>query len=401
MSLRKGCFQQIGATIAAIVLLSLAVHAETWTVIHNFTGPDGALPYAGLTMDSAGNLYGTTYDGGTYGGGTVFKMTHKSTGWIFTPLYSFGGADGANPGARVTIGRDGTLYGTTAFGGSTNHGTVFRLQPPTGPCRSFQCPWTETVLYSFQGGSGGGLPIFGDLAFDQQGNIYGTTNAGGYDGSKCYGLGCGTVFKLTHSGGSWSYSQVYAFQGAGDGCFPYTGVILDASGNLYGTAAACGPNNTGVVFKVTLNGSSWTQTLVHDFPNYLDGATPFGALIFDRFGDLYGTTSTSGELGGGTVYELTPASGGWNFAVVAALNAYEGPQAGPTMDASGNLYGTVGFGGFELFKLTPSGGSWIQTQFQGGSSGSKAIVIVDSNNVVYGTDSGGTQDLGSVWVVTQ
>ncbi len=401
---RKGSFVQIGVTIAAIVLLGLAAQAETWTVIHSFSGPDGNNPEAGLTMDAAGNLYGTTSAGGAHNQGTVFKMTHKSTGWIFTPLFSFSGPDGNGPSARVMIGADGTLYGTTINGGAAGYGAVFRLQPPAGFCRSFQCPWTETVLYSFQGGTDGAYPEYGDLAFDPQGNIYGTASAGGIDGANCYSGGCGVVYKLSHNGGSWTYSRVYAFQGQDDGMVPFGGVILDAAGNLYGTGEAGGAYQSGVVYKLTPNGSGWTESVIYDFPNFNDGAFPYSGLIFDRFGNLYGTTFLGGGMGTGTVYELTPANGGWNFALLGSPSAYSGPIAAPAMDAGGNLYGTVSFtfSSSEVFKLTHDGSSWIQTDFQGGSDGSTGSLIVDRNNVVYGADySGGQNDLGSVFTITQ
>ncbi len=398
---RKGRNSGLVLALAALVCCSLAAQAQTWTVIHSFSGPDGSYPGAGLTMDAAGNLYGTASGGGTHGHGTVFKLTHKPAGWIFTPLYSFAGPDGNGPSARVMIGPDGTLYGTTVYGGAAGYGTVFRLQPPAGFCRSFQCPWTETVLYSFRNGSDGGEPGWGDLAFDQQGNIYGTTSQGGYNGSSCYGYGCGVLYKLTRSGGSWAYSVLYSFQGGNDGFRPIAGVIPDASGNLYGTTEAGGPNESGTVYKLTSSGSGWTESILYDFPNFNDGGLPYGGLIFDRFGNLYGTTSIYGLMDGGTVYELTPANGGWNFSVLTAVSAYAGPTASPSMDASGNLYGTISFGSFEVFKVTHSGNDWIQTQFQGGSDGTVANVIVDSSNTVYGTDAGGIHSMGSVFAITQ
>jgi len=313
-----------------------------------------------------------------------------------TTLYSFSGPDGSSPMARVMIGPDGTLYGTTYYGGSAGYGVVYRLQPPAGFCRSIQCSWTETVLYSFQDGSDGGYPIYGDLAFDQQGSIYGTAPGGGI--SNC-DLGCGVVFKLTRSGASWTYSVLYSFTGNNDGELPVGGVILDASGNLYGTAAGGGAAGNGVVYKLTASGSGWTESVLYDFPNYSDGSNPEGGLIFDRFGNLYGTTERDGEDSGGTVYELTPANGGWNFAVLAAVPAYTGSVARLAMDSSGNLYGTVFLATFEVFKLTYSGNNWIMTQFGGG--GSNGSVVVDGNNVIYGADDYGRYNEGSVFEITQ
>ena len=161
--------------------------APRFGLIHSFVGSnDGAVPYAGLTMDQAGNLYGTTFGLGS-GYGTVFRLKRTAGGWIFNPLYSFtGGSDGAGPEARLVFGPDGSLYGTTTFGGGGSCtgvfdgcGTIFRLRPSATPCKSVLCPWTETVLYRFSGGSDGLYPMYGALVFDKAGNMYGTTYAGG------------------------------------------------------------------------------------------------------------------------------------------------------------------------------------------------------------------------------
>ena len=171
-----------------VLLTPQPAQAQTFKVIYNFTGgQDGGAPGAGLTMDRAGNLYGTATGGGSSGNGTVFKLSHKGSGkgsgWVLAPLYSFqGGNDGATPIARVIFGPDGSLYGTTTYGGIQGCrfgydtcGTVFKLQPPPVACKTALCPWTETVLYRFTGGSDGGHPQNGDLLFDQSGTLYGTT----------------------------------------------------------------------------------------------------------------------------------------------------------------------------------------------------------------------------------
>jgi uncharacterized repeat protein (TIGR03803 family) len=350
-------------------------------------------------MDAAGNLYGTTYGGGSWdrpaNHGTVFKLAHTNTGWVFTPLHIFDAYDGAGPSTRVIFGPDGALYGTTSYGGN-GYGTVYRLQPPAGLCPSGNCPWTATVLYSFHGASDGWDPE-GDLALDQQGNIYGTTEKGGVMG--CY-VSCGVVFKLTRSGGSWSYSVIYSFQGDDDGGNPFAGVVRDASGNLYGIAGG-GPYRTGIVFKLTPSGSGWTKSMLYDFANPGDGS-PSGGLIFDRSGNLYGTTWNGGEYSAGTVYELTSAYGGWNFAVLASVptSAANGPQAKLFMDGSGNLYGTAWSG--LIFKLTLSGNSWILTELGNGDLGISSSVVVDSNGAVYGTNAyDGDYGDGSVFEITQ
>ena len=162
------------------IAAATSAHAQTLKVLHNFTGNgDGGTPSAGLTIDHAGNFYGTTMSGAT-GNGTAFKLVHMGSGWVVNTLYTFqGGNDGSAPIARVLFGPDGALYGTTSLGGFDGYGTVFQLRPPATACKSVSCPWGETVLYRFQGGSDGLSPQYGDLTFDNTGNIYGTTNGGG------------------------------------------------------------------------------------------------------------------------------------------------------------------------------------------------------------------------------
>jgi hypothetical protein len=176
--------------LGALMFGAQVAQAQTFTVLHNFTGGlDGSSPYAGLSMDGGGNLYGTTSAGGT-GYGAVFELSRKGSGWVFHPLYSFaGGTDGEGPVARVIMGPNGTLYGTTYAGGvpgcsgGYGCGTVFNLRPSPIVCRAVLCSWVETVLYSFNGDSDGANPLLGDIVFDQSGNLYGTTENGG-------GVGC-------------------------------------------------------------------------------------------------------------------------------------------------------------------------------------------------------------------
>jgi hypothetical protein len=203
-----------------------------FNLLHSFTGgTDGGFPYAGVTMDKAGKLYGTTSSGGT-GNGTAFRLSYRGSGWVFTPVYSFqGGSDGSSPEAKVTLGPDGALYGTTYEGGGSGCGgsgcgTIFSLRPSSRACKAALCPWTETVLYSFSGGPDGANPL-AEVIFDQAGNLYGTTAAGG--------LGGGTVFELIHRGSGWTKQVLYNFMGGTDGRYPAAGLIFDQMGNLWGT----------------------------------------------------------------------------------------------------------------------------------------------------------------------
>ena len=378
-----------------------AAQAQTFTVIHNFSGSDGANPAAGLIMDHAGNLYGTTAYGGPFscisgGCGTVFKLTHTSSGWVLSQLYAFrGNQDGSYPDARVVFGPDGALYGTT-MGGSYN--TVFKLQPPSSVCRSISCPWTKTILYTLDYSSDqttGFVPL-GDLAFDAAGDVYGTTQYGGTS-SYCT-LGCGLVYQLTESGGVWTENILYTFQGLNDGASPQSGVIFDQAGNLYGTAFSDGTlrSNYGTVFELSPSGSGWTETTLYQFHDSSDGAGPAGGLIFDSAGNLYGTTESGGSGDGGTVFEMSPSGGGWYFNLLYSLSGT--PDSGPygklVMDSAGNLYGTTISGGAyhwgSVFKLTPSSGGWTYTDlydFTNHSDGADPSdgLVVDADGNVYGT----------------
>ena len=222
-------------------------------------------------MDRAGNFYGTTWVGGQsnqdcdWGCGVVFRLTRTQSGWIVNPIYTFqgpGASDGSEPLARVTFGPAGALYGTTSYGGVSNLGTVFRLTPGATACKTALCPWSESILYSFQGGENdGAMPSYGDVVFDNAGNLYGTTQQGG---GQCNGIGCGTVYQLAHSGTSWSESVIHDFA-SGAGSQPNAGVILDNSGNLYGTTTGGGPG--GTVYELTPIQDGWSASTLFSFSN--------------------------------------------------------------------------------------------------------------------------------------
>jgi uncharacterized repeat protein (TIGR03803 family) len=437
---------RVAAVVCTVLLVTTimaapAAQAQTLNVVHTFTGtPDGAGPVAGLTLNASGRLYGTTEYGGNSRGcdsscGTVFKATSAGSGWVETPIYKFTGVpDGANPTARVITGPDGALYGTTSFGGSGaceigsgGCGTVFKLQPPPTACASLLCPWVETILYSFTSFADGAWPE-AEVVFDQAGNIYGSTGTGG-NGSCSHGSysGCGTVFKLTHnSDGSWSKSTIHSFQGgATDGVGP-SALVVDQSGNIYGTTSGggleCSDGGTcGLVFKLTPTGSGWTEAILHFFTGASDGYDPYSGLIFDRAGNLYGTASAGGQgidSGNGTVFELTPEQGGtWNFSVQYTFDYYNNEANGPgplTMDAAGNIYG-ASFGGGAygvgtVYKLTASNGGWTYTTlysfgFGDGSAGffPEGRVALDAGGNIYGTASQGpypSPDDGTVFQIT-
>jgi uncharacterized repeat protein (TIGR03803 family) len=389
--------------IAMAVLVSQSAQAQTFNVLHSFSGGgDGGTPSAGLTIDRAGNLYGTT-EYGAAGNGTVFRLSHVRSSWILSTLYVFQAVnDGANPTARVVFGPDGGLYGTTSdAGGPLGYGTVFELRPPPSACKAISCPWGETDLHSFQGGSDGAGPGYGDLTFDTTGNLYGTTVGGGLQ--SCGGDTCGVVFKLTKSNGVWTESVAYSFTGGNDGGTPYSGVILDSAGNLYGTAYYGGADSTGTVYELSPAGSGWTEKTLTDFA--AGGGFPLGGLTFDPHGNLFGTGFV-----GGTAFELEPSNGSWTYNLLYTFNGYDGPFGSPTFDGAGNFYGTNATGGAYdqgfVFKFSPSNGGWTFTDiydFTGGNDGGFPVsnVILDPSGNLYGTAYlGGADGEGVVWEIT-
>jgi len=411
-----------GAILLVIVIFVLVLAPDAcaqskYKSLRKFTrGADGYTPYGGLIFDQAGNLYGTTASGGASDLGTVFKLTPDSDGrWTEAVIHSFGGGnDGVGPSATLTFDPAGNLYGTTFAGGANSSGTVFQLTPNSDGS------WTESVLYAFCSFSncGDGTSPLDSLIFDDAGNLYGTTGAGG-SSSGC-NRGCGTVFKLAPNlDGSWTESVLYSFcsvKGCRDGSVLFAGVIFDQAGNLYGTTYSGGINNSGTVFKLTPNGDgSWTESVLYSFCSVKgcpDGGGPLDGLIFDQAGNLYGTTEFSDY--GGLVFQLTPnADGSWKEKV---LHNFKGgrdgttPYAALTLDGAGNLYGTTWEGGREnagvVFKLAPSSqGGWHETVLHAfldhPGSLPYAGVTFDAAGNIYGTTSGNSNStFGSVFEIT-
>ncbi|MGA8875458.1 MAG: choice-of-anchor tandem repeat GloVer-containing protein [Candidatus Korobacteraceae bacterium] len=409
----------IAGVLALLFLAAVSVaQAQNFQVLHSFTnGDDGAIPLAGLTIDRAGNLYGTASGGGktndgcvTYGCGVAFRLKHSNSGWILTPLYVFqggqeSGLDGANPEARMVFAADGTLYGTTSDGGgnscnTSTCGTVFKLSPPATACKSALCGWDETIVYRFTGTPHAGLPVNGPLVFDQAGNLYGTAIEGPG--------GNGVIYELTSSGGTWSEDDL----SGGDN--PFSGVIFDTAGNLYGANQGVG---YGGIYQLVHSGSGWTMNPILTVLTEDTGGPPEGGLIFDNSGNLYGSMVSEGPNGGGTVFELS--AGTWNFNLLYGFSGSTGPKESLSMDSAGNLYGTTWGDGAHsygnVFKLTPSANGWAYTDlydFTGGSDGRYPVsnVVIDAQGNLYGTTSyGGAgpctsmyygNGCGTVWEIT-
>ena len=309
---------------------------------------DGSEPAGGLVADQAGNIYGVTAGGGSAGFGTVFKASFAPVSE--TPVYSFQGtpaADGAYPAAGLAIDTAGNLYGTTTEGGQYNKGTVFELSPNSIG------GWTETVIYSFSGAADGWGP-YAPLTLDAAGNLYGTTGAGGTTNT-CVS-GCGVVFELSpNSSGGWTETVLHAFDYS-DGRWPQAKLVFDASGNLYGTAVWGGNVSTscqfgssigcGVVFELSNVSGQWQEKTIFKF-NDANGANPLG-LAFDVSGNLYGTTGDGGPGHAGTVYRLTRGSNGyWSEKVIQPFSAGTGGggPSGITFDSSGRIFGVADYAG--------------------------------------------------------
>jgi len=348
-----------------------------WTneVLYNFCSApkcaDGGGPSGGLTFDSDGNLYGTTVGGGAGGfqAGTVFRLSPDGKGnWTETVLHSFArdGQDGVSPYAGVVLDAAGNLYGTTAFGGgSADAGIVFQLMPAANGA------WNEMVLHTFCSLSDcdDGKRPTAAVALDGSGNVYGVTTDGGKSG--CVGSGgCGIAFELTpETNGKWTETVLHSFHGA-DGAVPGSALTFDAAGNLYGDTLYGGdvgchpPYGCGAVFELIAGPNGrWTEKLLHSFYNNNKG--PGSTLTFDLAGNLYGVTMEGGHYDNGTVFKLTLGrDGNWSSSTLYSFNGKHGygPDGGIGFDASGDLFGTTLFGGDSkncqqgcgvVFEITP------------------------------------------------
>jgi len=380
------------------MLPAQSARAQTFTVLHNFTGGnDGGTPIGSLTLDAAGGLYGTTIAGGAKGLGTVFRLVRSGNAWQLYVFYAFNGLnnleDGISPYAGVVVGPDGFLYGTTHSGGDGNGcmqwhgcGTVFSLKPG----RTVE-QWDEIVLHRF-GSADGSNPYQGDLVFDRAGNLYGTTrNGGAYQQ--------GAVYEMTSNRGIWTETVLHSFGGSPDGASPLSGIVFDQQGNLYGTTSGGGANGWGAIYRLRPSGAGWSEDLLYSFTNGADGGAPAAGLILDAAGNLYGATQGGGSGGGGTVFELSPEAGDtWSFSTLAGLQGPSsgGPNGGLVMDAAGSLYGTTSGDGVDdwgsVFQLTWSNGAWgyhSLHDFTGGMDGGtpESSLVLDANGNLYGTAS--------------
>jgi uncharacterized repeat protein (TIGR03803 family) len=381
------------------------------SVLWRFTGgQDGRYPSSGLMLGSSGHLLGETYQGADNNNGLVFQLTPSAGGtWTENSAVNFrNGTDGDSP--QYLMERNGTFYGTTLRGGQHGLGTAFELTPAGGG------EWKENVIYSFNIEQSFDLEGISGLVADATGNLYGETFSGG--------KGSGLVFELSPGPNGWTNKNIYEFSGGADGRYPQGGLVIDAAGNLYGTTRQGGSAALGAVFKLTADaGGAWKESVLHNFHGYpMDGSVPYGGLVFDKNGNLYGTTSEGGSYGCvntlscGTVYELVPnSSGQWTETIMHSFagGANDGghPTRAPVLDQNGNLFGSTlaggdpaycGFGCGTAYELSPSGTGWNFTLLYSflptGKAGYPASALVmDAVGNLYGTTNNGG---GGGWCLT-
>ncbi|MFZ0322229.1 MAG: choice-of-anchor tandem repeat GloVer-containing protein [Candidatus Sulfotelmatobacter sp.] len=346
-----GTTEEGGSTGSGVVFKLTPNSGGTWSesVLYSFAGEtDGYLPAGSLIFDSAGNLYGTTYGGGSEGGGTVFKLSPTTSGpWTKTILLNFTGPNGSAPQANLIFDAAGNLYGTTENGGSLEGGTVFQLVPGTGGT------WTQNILFNFPITSGGNQasPTAG-LIFDSVGNLYSTAL---YGGSR----GLGNVFELSPSGTGWTIKNLHAFTGSPDGEYPEASVIFDSAGNLYSTAVAGGSGtcSCGTVLRLKPSGAAWTEQILHSF-SYTPGNFPGAGLVLDSANNLYGVAYETSTRLGGSAFKISLTTGAFTtLHTFGSGGDGEGPLGTLIFDSAGNLYGTTVFGGAlgggTVYEITP------------------------------------------------
>jgi uncharacterized repeat protein (TIGR03803 family) len=420
---------------AAVVILGCGfVAAQQYKVVWNFSGGanDGEFPLAPLIADHAGNLYGTTLGGGNSFGGTVFELTPNGDGtWSEAILYGFCAnkagvqcLDGESPEAGLVMDSAGNLYGTTKNGGEpscpsdlTGCGVAFEISPPSSPGGA----WTETVLHSFCSNVvnrfclDGMYPV-SQLTLDLSGNVYGTTSVGGtgrFDG--------GTVFELSPSAGGWTETVLYNFCSLGqgnfclDGTFPLAGATFGKDGNLYGTTGIGGSQLSeggGTVYRLSRGSNGWTEKVLFAFhPPGRNGGGPSGSVSFDRAGNLYSTVGGGGQYGFGGVFRLSPQGGGSEQTYSFNGNDGDTPLAGVLIDPSRDaLYGTTA-GGFEefgsVFQMTPPEQETVLYNFcqqPNCTDGFNPVagLVEDASGNLYGTTKlGGANNQGVVFEIVQ
>jgi uncharacterized repeat protein (TIGR03803 family) len=310
-----------------------------YRVLHVFKKAEGCYPDGKLLMDAAGTLYGTTYDGGAHNCGTVYRLKRASDGsWMENTLHDFNQRDGCLSQGGLAMDKQGNLYGGTLKGGSHQSGVAFKVAHTSND------QWRYHLLHEFDQSEAN--PDTGFI-FDAAGNLYGGDQTG--------------IFVLSQKNGRWAERTAYAFQKETDGYAPSGDLFFDSQGNLYGTNGLGGQDNRGTVFELSPDSrGGWTSTVLHSFSRGHDGHYPLGGVIVGPDGDVYGTTSTGGQHGAGTVFRLAPGADGWTETLLHSFAGRRdggGPMAGVLLGHSGKLYGTAYSGGAHgvgvVFELAP------------------------------------------------
>ena len=408
----------ISAVIVTLILVAQPCisSAASERVIHSFVdcSEDACSPLAAPMFDGVGHLYGTAGGGGEYvGAGTVYALTRTRDGWSEGVIYTFDVHDGAGPAAPLIADNYGNLYGTTTGGGAHDWGVVFQLTPESEG-------WSETVLYSFCSEGGGyctdGQNPWAGVVMDKSGDLFGLTRQGGYKGV------CGVAFELTPNGDDWTEQVIHTFERKppNDACEPYFSPVLDAGEkHLFGSSYYGGPDDYGTVFEIspTMNGK-WNERVVLSLQGAKDGSHPYGGLVFDRAGNLYGTASEYGPTGQGTVFKLSPAAHGqWRETILYTFPKIENggyPLGTLAIDRKGALYGIAGGGNNcsgdacgVTYKLAPQAhGKWKYTvvyKFNGsdGMWPQGGVILDKQQKHLYGTtEYGGAYGYGVVFQIT-
>jgi uncharacterized repeat protein (TIGR03803 family) len=395
------------AKLALLAMLATSAWASTEKVLWNFSGgSDGSEPWSNYFIaDAKGNLYSVTASGGSYSAGVVFMLTPAGGESV---LYEFKGqssGDGASPHGRLAFDAQGNLYGTTQGGGTNDTGTVYELTPAQGG------GWTEQVLYTFSAaGTDGSNPSAG-VVIAKDGTMYSTAANGGAGGA-------GAIFSLKKTSKGWKQKVIHSLNYPADGGYPYDGLMMDASGNLYGAAPSGGSSGYGVIYRLSHGKQGWTETVIHNFTDQNgDGSGLYWIdLISDGAGNIYGATSFGGTNTTGTVWELVYSKSKKTYAEsilyeFGASGSGDGnnPYGGLVMDSKGNLYGTTVNGGTSgigmVYQLTKQGKAWKETalhEFAGGADGSQPTgnLYIDGKGRLYGmAEMGGSSNQGVAYRV--
>lgn len=373
--------RQLLTWLTAGVVITAALASAAWAgdqenVVYTFTGDTNRWPSGDLLFDASGNLYGTTY------AGQVFELVPSGGTWTYNALYDFG-TGGEDNTWGVTFDKAGDLYGTTYNDGSSDYGIVFELLP-TG-----NGTWKKKVIRAFNGATGGGHP-YGNVIFDDAGNLYGTAVVGNHS--------VGIVFKLIpRKRGQWKESILHVFGSQQ----PNPALAFDSSGHLYDTTFSGGAHGAGSVFKLSSVKGKWSEKVLYDFTGGGDGSNPNAGVFFAAAGNLFGTTAYGGADGGGVVFELTSSQkGGWTESVIENFHYH---PFSLIADASGNLYGTAGELVFELQHLKD--GQWREVvlyRFTGGDAhaGPQGLVFDSAGNLYGATLAGGVYGSGTIYELT-